>query len=70
MNTFALGINASGDIVGYYQTPTSRGGLVDHGFIYNDGVYTTLEDPLQGTDPSVQSPIGRLPSTSMHQGRS
>jgi probable HAF family extracellular repeat protein len=57
-DTYALGINASGDIVGYYQTYTFSGGSVDHGFIYSDGVYTTLEHPLQGTDPSVQSPIG------------
>jgi len=37
----ALGINNAGQIVGSYS---SAGGT--HGFIYSNGIYTTLDDPL------------------------
>ena len=39
--TLAEGINAAGEIVGYYAD--SNGDL--RGFLYNGGVYTTLDDP-------------------------
>jgi probable HAF family extracellular repeat protein len=39
--TAALGINATGQIVGYYATAN-----VEHGFLYSGGTYTTLDDPL------------------------
>src|SRR4029077_7209369 len=38
--TFAQGINASGDIVGYYQNSSTG----YHGFLYSGGSYTTLDD--------------------------
>jgi probable HAF family extracellular repeat protein len=34
------GINATGQVVGFYA---GKGG--DHGFIYSDGIFTTLDDP-------------------------
>jgi probable HAF family extracellular repeat protein len=39
--TYAFGINKSGQIVGYYIDSTGH----KNGFIYNDGVYTTIDDP-------------------------
>src|SRR2546428_14136665 len=39
-STSAQGINASGQIVGFYQ---NAGGF--HGFLYSGGTYTTLDDP-------------------------
>jgi probable HAF family extracellular repeat protein len=43
--TFAYGINASGQVVGYYLDFTG-GGI--HGFLYSGGTYTTLDDPDGG----------------------
>jgi probable HAF family extracellular repeat protein len=40
--TIAFGINASGQIVGYYF----GSGGISHGFLYSNGTYTTLDDPL------------------------
>ena len=47
--TQALGINATGQIVGSY---VNAGGT--HGFLYSNGTYTILDDPLanQGTTAS------------------
>ncbi len=36
-------INSIGQVVGYYYNGTS-----DEGFLYSNGIYTTLIDPLQG----------------------
>jgi probable HAF family extracellular repeat protein len=41
-DTFALGINASGDIVGEYQPSP----VLINGFLLRGGTYTTLADPL------------------------
>jgi probable HAF family extracellular repeat protein len=41
--TFATGINALGQIVGYYYD--ASGGSA-HGFLYSGGAYTTIDDPL------------------------
>jgi probable HAF family extracellular repeat protein len=38
--TNAIGINASGQIVGTFTNDSGR-----HGFLYSGGVYTTLDDP-------------------------
>ena len=38
--TFATGINASGQIVGHYNTSSG-----DHGFLLSGGTYTPLDDP-------------------------
>jgi probable HAF family extracellular repeat protein len=38
--TAALGINNLGQIVGWYST-----GNTEHGFLYSNGTYTTLDDP-------------------------
>ena len=46
VNTIAQGINDKSEIVGYYQDVVSSGGLVNHGFIYSKGIYTTLYDPF------------------------
>ncbi len=40
-NTFATGINASGQVSGYYKNATGY-----HGFVYNGSTYTTLDDPI------------------------
>ncbi len=40
--TLANGINDAGQIVGYYFDQTQHA----HGFVDNDGTYTTLDDPL------------------------
>src|SRR6516164_10488959 len=40
--TFAEGINAAGQVVGYYLV-----GGAFHGFLYSNGVYTTIDDPLE-----------------------
>ena len=39
--TQAVGINAAGDIVGFYATATSI-----NGFLLSGGAYTTIVDPL------------------------
>jgi probable HAF family extracellular repeat protein len=38
-STYAYGINATGAVVGFYQDTS------DHGFVYSNGTYTTLNDP-------------------------
>ena len=43
--TFATGINATGQIVGYYIDSHHH----THGFVYSSGIYTTIDDAL-GTD--------------------
>src|SRR6516225_9370260 len=43
--TLAYGINASGQVVGYY-TNTTGGGT--HGFLYSGGTYTNFDDPDAG----------------------
>jgi len=40
--TYATGINNFGQIVGFYF----GAGNVDHGFVDNNGVFTTIDDPL------------------------
>src|SRR5436190_23887020 len=40
--TVAQGINAAGQIVGYYLDASFK----SHGFLYSGGTYTTLDDPL------------------------
>jgi probable HAF family extracellular repeat protein len=42
--TVAMGINDWGQIVGYYSVV----GLSWHGFIYSNGVYTSIDDPFDG----------------------
>jgi probable HAF family extracellular repeat protein len=54
VNTFAVDINLSGQIVGYYQDGTLNGGLVNHGFLYTGGTYIRLDDPF-ANNPSVSS---------------
>jgi probable HAF family extracellular repeat protein len=44
--TFALDINARGQVVGYYYDSNSTA----HGFLYDNGSYTTLDDPSAGTN--------------------
>lgn len=45
----ALGINAKGQIVGYYY-----GEYQSHGFIYEDGIFMTIDVPFEGaTDTAV-----------------
>jgi probable HAF family extracellular repeat protein len=39
----ALGINDSGQIVGWYQDTSIR--ATAHGFLYSGGTYTTLDPP-------------------------
>jgi probable HAF family extracellular repeat protein len=41
IRTLAIGINASGDIVGWFQDPA---GII-HGFRLSDGIFTTIDAP-------------------------
>jgi probable HAF family extracellular repeat protein len=41
--TIAYGINDAGQIVGTYNTSTGT-----HSFIYSGGIYTTIDDPVNG----------------------
>jgi probable HAF family extracellular repeat protein len=44
--TFAYGINGSGQVVGTYFNPSSQPAeTTDHGFLYSSGTYTTLDYP-------------------------
>ncbi len=43
-DTFANGINSVGQVVGSYNTNTT--GSISHGFLYSNGAYTTIDDPL------------------------
>src|SRR5262249_45186472 len=69
--TAAYGINASGQIVGLYNT----GALATHGFLYNpnSGTFTTLDDPLASMGTStVPAPLpingpGKIGGTYYHQ---
>jgi probable HAF family extracellular repeat protein len=46
-DTYATGINAGGEIVGfYYNNGSGFPGLGAQGFLYNSGTYITLDDPL------------------------
>src|SRR5262249_5950189 len=54
LGTFATGINASGQIVGFYENATGR-----HGFLLNGSTYTTLDDPL-ATNSTVATGINDL----------
>jgi probable HAF family extracellular repeat protein len=55
--TQAMGINATGQIVGSYS---NHGG--SHGFLYSSGTYTILDDPLanQGTAASGVNAAGMM----------
>jgi hypothetical protein len=41
--TLPSGINASGNIVGFYPAPST---ISINGFLYSGGTYTTIADPL------------------------
>ena len=58
--TGASAINASGQIVGYYDTFGAPGPGV-HGFLLSGGVYTTIDDPngYYSTFPSGSTTLGR-----------
>src|SRR5262249_11051263 len=49
-NTRASGINASGQIVGYYSDATGQ-----HGFLYDQGSYITLDAPGSNGIPGTQA---------------
>jgi probable HAF family extracellular repeat protein len=44
--TYAQGINDRGDIVGFYVDSTNNPTHGEHGFLYRNGQYETLDDPL------------------------
>ena len=49
LGTVAYGVNDIGTVVGSYTTadiPSLNVGVRTHGFVYSNGVYTTLDDPL------------------------
>ncbi len=58
MGTAATGINAAGDIVGYYIDS----GAVYHGFLLHRGRYTTLDDPEAARRLSAELPPGTMAS--------
>jgi hypothetical protein len=53
MDTYALSINDSGQIVGDYQDSNVAGGALQ-GFIYSHGTYATI-DPPGSTQTSITS---------------
>jgi uncharacterized membrane protein len=66
--TTVLGINNSGQIVGIYEDhpPQSAGGPRAHGFLYLDGVFTTLDVPFAGavnTSPTGINDRGQIVGT-------
>ena len=46
--SYPTGINNEGQVVGYFYNSSGK-----HGFLYSNGVYTTLDDPL-GTNTALQ----------------
>jgi probable HAF family extracellular repeat protein len=45
-NSYALGINDQGDIVGFYTVCSNHGNnCVQHGYLYSNGIYATLDVP-------------------------
>ena len=55
-NTIAMGINSTGEIVGYWQTSTSASG-----FIYKNGVYTVINVPgSTGTQLRAINDLGQI----------
>jgi probable HAF family extracellular repeat protein len=56
--TFASGINAFGQIVGYYRGRTGN----NEGFLYSGGTWTTLDDPLAtiSTEPAGINASGQI----------
>ena len=51
--TSARGINARGDIVGFYVDSAGR----QHGFLLQDGLYTTIDFPLAGVRATIANGI-------------
>ena len=51
--TSARGINARGDIVGFYVDLTGK----QHGFLLQDGLYSTIDFPLAGVRASIANGI-------------
>ena len=47
LNTWVLGINNAGQAVGFYQDATNT----NHGYLYDNGVYTPLDVPGAGERP-------------------
>jgi len=45
IRTNALGINASGQIVGRYDDINSHQVTIAHGYLYSDGVFQTIDEP-------------------------
>jgi probable HAF family extracellular repeat protein len=52
LGTGATGINNRGQIVGYYLDSNAK----QHGFVYSDGTYVTVDDPL-GVNGSMATGI-------------
>ena len=67
--TLAFGINASGQVVGYYNDNTGGG---SHGFLYSGGTDTALDDPEGGSNgitiPQAISDSGRIVGFYQGQG--
>jgi probable HAF family extracellular repeat protein len=63
VGTFATGINNAGQITGFYDGPGPT--RPTHGFLYSNGVYTTLDDPLatNGTAASGINDAGQIVGT-------
>ncbi len=51
--TSVRGINARGDIVGFYVDPAGR----QHGFLLHNGLYTTVDFPLAGVRATIGNGI-------------
>ena len=51
--THAFGVNDVGQVVGFYTTSGITSG--DHGFIYSNGTYVTLDDPFASAGTHAES---------------
>ena len=50
INTVAYSINASGQVVGFYEDGSNGSITSQHGFLYSGGTYSTI-DPPGALDP-------------------
>jgi len=54
--TYAMGLNDSGQVVGFYEAGGPTNNFVPAGFLYSNGIYTTINDPL-GTTATIADAI-------------
>jgi uncharacterized membrane protein len=66
--TFAHGINDSGEISGSYWTTNASTGLISHGFLLNNGTFSTYDFMSSGTSFSAINNQGQVVGSSGNVG--